>query len=83
MVGEGVEDRRNWAETCRREAAIRDLLNRYPKHAKGGAVDDVAWELGVSRASRGFVQLTFAIPPTVHERLRRSRARIPRLLPLN
>lgn len=51
MVGEGVEDRRNWAETCRREAAIRDLLNRYPKRLKGRAVDHVAWELGVSRAT--------------------------------
>lgn len=33
-------------ETCRRETAIRELLNQYPQRLKGGAVDDVAWELG-------------------------------------
>jgi hypothetical protein len=42
MVGEGVEDRRDWAETCGREAAIRELLNQYLQRLKGGAVDDVA-----------------------------------------
>jgi NAD(P)-dependent dehydrogenase (short-subunit alcohol dehydrogenase family) len=35
LVGEGVEDRRNWAETCRREAAIRELLNQYPATLEG------------------------------------------------
>jgi len=51
LACEGEEDRRNWAEACCREAAIRDLLNRYPKRLKVRAVDDVAWELGVSRAT--------------------------------
>jgi putative transposase len=45
------EERRGWNEACRREVAIRDLLNRYPGHLKVAAVDDVAWELGVSRAT--------------------------------
>ena len=35
MVGEGVEDRRDWAETCGREAAIRELLNQYPATLEG------------------------------------------------
>lgn len=48
---EGAEDPPEWAEACRREAAIRDLLHRYPKRLKGTAVDDAAWELGVSRAT--------------------------------
>ena len=52
MAEEDEEDRPDWAEACRREAAIRDLLKRYPKRLKGRAVDDVAWELGISRATR-------------------------------
>lgn len=51
MAEESVEDRPGWDETCRREAAIRDLINRYPKRLMVAAVDDVAWELGVSRAT--------------------------------
>jgi putative transposase len=38
-------------EACRREAAIRDLLNRYPKRLSINVVEAVAWELGVSRAT--------------------------------
>ena len=30
---------------------VRDLLNRHPKRLKVTAVDGVAWELGVSRAT--------------------------------
>lgn len=51
MTEETVGDRPGWEEACRREAAIRDLLNRHPNRLKVAAVDDVAWELGVSRAS--------------------------------
>ena len=40
-----------WDEACRREAAIRDLLNRYPKRLSINVVEAVAWELGVSRAT--------------------------------
>lgn len=49
-VEESKEDRAGWAEVCRREVAIRDLINGYPKRLEGTAIDDVAWELGVSRA---------------------------------
>lgn len=51
MAAEDAEDRPGWDEACRREAAIRNLLNRHPKRLKVAAVDDVAWELGVSRAT--------------------------------
>src|SRR5262245_258009 len=51
MAKDSVEDLVGWAEACRRETAIRDLLNRYPKRLMVTAVDDVAWELGVSRAT--------------------------------
>jgi putative transposase len=49
----GVEESKEagWAEACRREMAIRDLINRYPKRLEGTAIDDVASELGVSRAT--------------------------------
>jgi len=40
-----------WAEACRREEAIRDLLRRYPNRLPVRAVEDVAWELGLSRAT--------------------------------
>jgi putative transposase len=51
MVEDNSDDRPGWAEACRREAAIRDLLDRHPKRLRMAAVDDVAWELGVSRAT--------------------------------
>jgi putative transposase len=51
MAEESTEDRPGWDEACRREAAIRDLLHRFPKRLRITAVDDVAWELGVSRAT--------------------------------
>lgn len=51
MAEESLEDRPGWEEACRREAAIRDLLNRHPNRLKVAAVDDAAWELGVSRAT--------------------------------
>ncbi len=51
MTEESAEERSGWAEACQREAAIRDLLDHYPKRLRVAAVDDVAWELGVSRAT--------------------------------
>jgi putative transposase len=51
LADENAEDRPGWVEACRREAAIRDLLDRHPKRLRLAAVDDVAWELGVSRAT--------------------------------
>jgi len=51
MAKEYAEGRPGWEEACRREAAIRDLIKRYPKRLMVAAVDDVAWELGVSRAT--------------------------------
>ena len=51
MDEESEEDQRGWDEACRREAAISDLIRRYPKRRTMGAVDSVAWELGLSRAT--------------------------------
>ena len=38
-------------EACRREEAIRDLLRRYPDRMTLSAVENVARELGLSRAT--------------------------------
>ena len=51
MPDASAEDRPGWAEACRREEAIRHLLDRHPKRLEGAAVEDAAWELGVSRAT--------------------------------
>ena len=51
MVEVSDDDRPGWAEACRREAVIRNLIDRYPKRLNGPAVDDAAWELGVSQAT--------------------------------
>ena len=51
MAEIGDEDQAGWDEACCREAAIRDLLNRYPKRLRISVVEGVAWELGVSRAT--------------------------------
>ncbi len=51
MVEVGDERQAGWHVACRREAAIRDLPNRYPKRLRISVVEDVAWELGVSRAT--------------------------------
>jgi hypothetical protein len=41
MAEDGEDDTSGWGEACRREAAIRDLLNRYPKRLR---IENVAWE---------------------------------------
>jgi putative transposase len=40
-----------WEEACRREDAIGDLLRRHPQRLTVALVDDVAGQLGMSRAS--------------------------------
>jgi len=40
-----------WEEACRREDAIRDLLHRHPQGLTAAMVDEVAGQLGMSRAS--------------------------------
>ena len=51
MSDDGAEDDPVWKEACRREEAIRELLRRYPERLTVAAVEDVAWELGLSRAT--------------------------------
>jgi len=51
MSDDFAENDPAWKEACRREAAIRDLLQRYPKRLTKKAVEDVAWELGLSRTT--------------------------------
>jgi hypothetical protein len=51
MAEIGDEDQAYWDEACRREAAIRNLLNRYPRRLRISAVKAAAWELGVSWAT--------------------------------
>jgi putative transposase len=51
MSDDVAEDDPAWIEACRREEAIRDLLLRHPDRPKKRAVEDVAWELGLSRAT--------------------------------
>ena len=45
------DDEPDWDEACRREEAIRDLLRRHSQRLTHTAVDDVAGQLGLSRAS--------------------------------
>src|ERR1700677_394932 len=46
------EKQRAWLEGCRREEAISELLQRHgDKRLSIKDVDEVAWELGVSRAT--------------------------------
>src|ERR1700727_1187078 len=40
-----------WTEACRREEAIRGLLRRSPGRMTKSAVEDAAWELGLSRTT--------------------------------
>ena len=45
------DDEPAWEEACRREDAIRDLLQRHPQGLTAAMVDEVAGQLGMSRAS--------------------------------
>ena len=51
MDDESGADQHDWDEACRREAAISRLIRRHPKRLTVGSVDDVASELGLSRAT--------------------------------
>ena len=51
MSDDVAEDEPVWKEACRREEAIRELLWRYPERLTVAAVEGVAWELGLSRAT--------------------------------
>jgi len=51
MSDDVVEDDPAWMEACRREETIRDLLRSYPGRMTRRAVEDVAWELGLSRTT--------------------------------
>jgi transcriptional regulator of acetoin/glycerol metabolism len=51
MADEHDADHRSWEEAVRREAAISDLVGRHPDRLTVGAVDQVASELGLSRAT--------------------------------
>lgn len=41
----------SWAEGCRRHGAIRRLIERHGDQLPKSDFDDVAWELGISRAT--------------------------------
>ena len=51
MSDDFAENDPAWMEACRREAMVRDLLRRYPDRLTVSAVEDVAWELGLSRTT--------------------------------
>jgi putative transposase len=51
MSDEVAEDDPAWSEACRREEAICTLLLRYPDRLNRRAVEDVAGELRLSRAT--------------------------------
>jgi putative transposase len=51
MSDDVAEDDPTWKEACRREEVIRNLLRRHPERLTVRAVEDVAWELGLSRAT--------------------------------
>ena len=64
-----------WEEACRREDAIRDLLSRNPDGLKGKDVTDLAWELGLSRATAYRMIRLFRAGGTVTSLMDRTRGR--------
>ena len=60
---------------CRREKAIRDLLSRNPDGLKGRDVADLAWELGLSRATAYRMIRLFRAGGTVTSLMDRTRGR--------
>ena len=51
-VFDDAEKQRAWLEGCKREEAISGLLERHgDKRLSMTDVDEVAWELGVSRST--------------------------------
>ena len=73
LQGDNDAEKR-WKEACRREEAIRDLLSRNPAGLKGRDIADLAWELGLSRATAyGMIRL-FRAGGTVTSLMDRTRA---------
>src|SRR5271166_6115771 len=64
-----------WKEACRREEPIRDLLSRNPDGLKGRDVADLAWELGLSRATAYRMIRLFRAGGTVTSLMDRTRGR--------
>jgi putative transposase len=70
------EKQRAWLEGCRREEAIGGLLERHgDKRLSIADVDEVAWELGVSRATLYRLIAVFRAKRTVSSVEPRSRGR--------
>ena len=74
LQGDNDADER-WREACRREEAIRDLLSRNPDGLKGRDVTDLAWELGLSRATAYRMIRLFRAGGTVTSLMDRTRGR--------
>jgi putative transposase len=73
---QGEDDaEKRWEEACRREEAIRDLLSRNPDGLKGRDVTDLAWELGLSRATAYRMIRLFRAGGTVTSPMDRTRGR--------
>ncbi|KQZ21664.1 MULTISPECIES: Mu transposase C-terminal domain-containing protein [Mesorhizobium] len=72
---ESYEEMARWNEACRREEAIRGLLERYPKSLNGQAVADLAWELDLSRATLYRMIKLFRAGGTVSSLMDRKRGR--------
>ena len=66
---------RRWDEACRREESIRELLSRNPNGLKGRDVTDLAWELGLSRATAYRMIRLFRAGGTVTSLMDRTRGR--------
>src|SRR5208283_3067417 len=69
------EAEKRWEEACRREEAIRDLIGRNPDGLKGRDVSELAWELGLSRATTYRMIRLFRAAGTVTSLMDRTRAR--------
>jgi putative transposase len=70
------EKQRAWLDGCRREEAISRLLERHgDKRLSIGDVDEVAWELGVSRATLYRLITAYRAKRTVSSVEPRSRGR--------
>ena len=75
-VFENEEKQRAWLEGCRREEAISGLLERHgDKRLSIADVDEIAWELGVSRATLYRLIAAFRSKRTVSSVEPRSRGR--------
>ncbi len=69
------DEQRRWDEACRREEALRNLLNRNPDGMKRRDVTDLAWELGLSRATTYRMIRLFRAGGTVTSLMDRTRGR--------